>query len=199
MRRRTNRKQQILELATEAFSREGYDRVTIKQLADGCGITEPAIYRHFKSKDDIYITVLESLCDRLDSSEVFATLERVDDPDALLHGVAEHLLELHTRNQDIYRLLLYAMLRGHDRARQIFELIRGNYVKFLVKQLDRLYQMGVIVEKNNEMTARCFVGMVLDCAMGLSLYKGYQGRTYKPSDIIANNVPIYVRGLKVSQ
>jgi len=199
MRHRSNRKQQILELATEAFSREGYDKVTVKQLAEGCGITEPAIYRHFKSKDDIYIAVLESLCDRLDSSEVFATLEHADDPDILLHGVAKHLLEFHTQNQDICRLLLYAVLRGHDRARQIFELIRGSYVKFLIKQLDRLHQAGVIVEKNNEITARCFVGMVLDCAMGLSLYKGFQGRPYDPSDIIANNVPIYVRGLKVSQ
>jgi AcrR family transcriptional regulator len=196
MKHRSDRKQQILGLATEAFSRQGYDKVTVKQLADGCGITEPAIYRHFKSKDDIYIAVLESLCDRLDSSEVFATLEQVDDPDILLHGVAEHLLEFHTQNQDICRLLLYAVLRGHERARQIFELIRGNYVKFLVDQLDRLQQMGVTVEKNNEITARCFVGMVLDCAMGLSLYKGLQGRTYEPSAIIANNVPIYVRGLK---
>ena len=74
-------------------------------------------------------------------------------------------------------------------------MIRGNYVKFLIRQLDRLYEAGVIVEKNNEITARCFVGMVLDCAMGLSLYKGLQGRTYEPDSIIANNVPIYVRGL----
>ena len=196
MKHRSDRKQQILELATEAFSREGYDKVTVKQLADGCGITEPAIYRHYKSKDDIYIAVLESLCDRLDSREVFAALEQVDDPEALLQGVSEHLLQFHTENQDIYRLLLYAVLRGHDRARQIFELIRGNYVKFLIRHLDRLYEMGVIVEKNNEITARCFVGMVLDCAMGLSIYKGYQGRIYEPAEIIANNVPIYVRGLK---
>ncbi len=194
-----NRKQQILELATEAFSRDGYDKVTVKQLADGCGITEPAIYRHFKSKDDIYIAVLESLCDRLDSSEVFASLEEADNPETLLRGVSEHLLAFHTANQDICRLLLYAVLRGHQRAQQIFALIRGNYVQFLVKHLDRLYEMGVIVEKNNEITARCFVGMVLDCAMGLSLYKSFQGRTYDPDVIIDNNVPIYVRGLSVSQ
>jgi AcrR family transcriptional regulator len=199
MKQRSNRKQQILELATEAFSREGYDKVTVKQLADGCGITEPAIYRHYKSKDEIYIAVLESLCDRLDSSELFARLAQTNDPDTLLRGVSEHLLEFHTANQDMCRLLMYAVLRGHERARQIFGLIRGNYVDFLVKQLTRLHEMGAIVEKNNEITARCFVGMVLDCAMGLSLYKGLQGHTYEPNEIIANNVPIYVRGLSVTK
>lgn len=197
MRQRSDRKQQILELATEAFSREGYDKVTVKQLADGCGITEPAIYRHYKSKEEIYLAVLESLCDRLDSTELFAELEQVNDPETLLRGVSEHLLEFHTRNQDICRLLLYAVLRGHERARQIFGLIRGNYVTFLAAQLDRLYEQGVIIEKNNEITARCFVGMVLDCAMGLTLYKGLQNRSFEPSVIVANNVPIFVRGLEV--
>ena len=74
MKQRADRKQQILQLATEAFSREGYDKVTVKQLADGCGITEPAIYRHYKSKDAIYIAVLESLYDRLDSRELFSRI-----------------------------------------------------------------------------------------------------------------------------
>jgi len=61
MKPKINRKEQILQFATEAFSRDGYDRVTVKQLADKCGITEPAVYRHFESKDAIYVAVLESL------------------------------------------------------------------------------------------------------------------------------------------
>ena len=69
MKPKIDRKLQILQFATEAFSRDGYDKVTVKQLADRCGITEPAIYRHFASKDAIYIGVLESLRDRLQYEE----------------------------------------------------------------------------------------------------------------------------------
>lgn len=198
MKQKFNRKKQILDLATEAFSRSGYDRVTVKQLADGCGITEPAIYRHFASKDAIYIAVLESLRDRLEFQELFDRLEKENDIETLLKTLAKHIIAFYTENADIYRLLLYAALRGHDRAKRIFELIRGPYVKFLILQFERLQRQGLIIEKQNEITARCFTGMVFDCAMGNSLWKGMQGQTYAPDVIVNNNVPIYVRGLKVT-
>jgi AcrR family transcriptional regulator len=190
-----NRKQQILELATELFGREGYDKVTVKRLADACGITEPAIYRHFRSKEDIYISVLESLKGRLDYQETFARLEDETNIETLLKTLAEHIIDFYSHNADIYRLLLFAALRGHDRAKRIFDMIRGTYVRFLVKQLDRLRREKLIIEKNNEITARCFIGMVFDCAMGMTLWKGMQGRSYEPRQVIANNVPIYSRGL----
>ena len=191
-----NRKQQILEFATEAFSRDGFDRVTVKQLADQCGITEPAVYRHFPSKDAIYIAVLESLRDRIEYEELFSRLENENDLETLLNSVAGHIIAFYTENSDMYRLLLYAALRGHERAKRIFELIRGNYVRFLAAQFDRLEKSGTIVAKQHELTARCFVAMVFDCALSYTLWKGFQGKTYDPQAVVANNVPIYVRGLK---
>jgi AcrR family transcriptional regulator len=199
MKPKINRKEQILALATEAFSRDGYDRVTVKQLADGCGITEPAIYRHFESKDAIYISVLESIRHRLDNKELFARLEKEDNLEKLLGDTAHHIIGFYTQNADIYRLLLYAALRGHDRAKRIFELIRGTYVQFLTRQLDRLQTQGITVEKQNEITARCFVGMVFDCAMGYSLFRGLQGQLFAPEETVANNIPIYVKGLSTNE
>ena len=196
MKPKINRKEQILQFATEAFSRDGYDRVTVKQLADRCGITEPAVYRHFESKDAIYVAVLESLPKRLRYQELFDQLASEDDLEVIFKSVARHIIAFYTENADIYRLLLYAALRGHDRAKRIFELIRGPYVKFLQAQFDRLQAQGKIVQKQNEITARCFVGMVFDCAMGNSLWKGLQGKSYDPETIVNNNIPIYVRGLK---
>ena len=191
-----NRKQQILDYATEDFSRDGYDRVTVKQLADRCGITEPAVYRHYPSKDAIYLAVLESLRDRIDYKDLFERMEKEDDLEAMLSAIAAHIIALYTENADIYRLLLYAALRGHDRAKRIFELIRGTYVKFLTAQLERLRNEGLIIDKNYELTARCFVAMVFDCALSYTLWKGFVGKSYDPKTVVANNVPIYVRGLK---
>jgi AcrR family transcriptional regulator len=191
-----DRKEQILELATEMFGREGYDKVTVKRLADACGVTEPAIYRHFKSKEAIYLTVLESLKGRLDYRETFSLLENEPDVEVLLKTLAAHIIDFYTENADIYRLLLFAALRGHDKAKRIFDVIRGTYVRFLIKQLDRLFEEKHIIKKNNEITARCFIGMVFDCSLGMTLWKGMQGKAYDPTEIIANNVPIYSRGLK---
>lgn len=185
----------ILDAATHLFSREGYERVTTKQLADSSGVTEPALYRHFKSKEDIYDAVLEGIGERLQQKEIFDSLRATEEVEVLLRRIAEHIIEFVAENDDIYRLLLYAALAGHSRAKRSYQMIRGNYVKFLTQQLDRLFKADLIVEKNNEITSRCFIGMVFDCALGVTLWRNYIGKVYDPADVIANNIPIYARGL----
>ncbi|MCK4572735.1 MAG: TetR/AcrR family transcriptional regulator [candidate division Zixibacteria bacterium] len=192
---KTDRKTQILTEATRLFSESGYDKVTVKQLADACGITEPALYRHYSSKEAIYDAVLDSISKRLNYDELFEQLGKTNDVEVLLKSIANHILDYFSENQDVYRLLLYSALRGHTKSKQVYQAIRGTYVRFLYTQLDRLYEMGSIINKNNEMTARCFIGMVFDCALGVTLWKGFQGKQFDPPDVIANNVPIYVRGL----
>ena len=191
-----SRSEQIIEEATTLFSRYGFKDVTVKQLAVACGITEAALYRHFSSKRAIYTAVLEAMENRLVQPHVLDAIAEAEQIDELLRGLAEHILEFFTNNEDLYRLLLYSVLEGHERSARVFDMIRGRYIRFLVKHLDGLYESGEIVQKNNEITARCFVGMVFDCALGFSLWKGMQGRVYEPAAVIANNIPIYAKGLR---
>jgi len=191
-----NRRSQILQEATRLFSKRGYDNVSMKEIAGVCGITEPAVYRHFESKDAVYEAVLESLEARLHEDNFFKRLEREADIDTLLEELAKHILDFYCSNEDSCRLLLYSALTHHKKARSVFKAIRGTYVSFLIKQLDRLYSEKKIVKKNNTITARCFVGMIFECAMSMTVWRGFQGRSFDPNDVVANNVPIYARGLK---
>ncbi|NOY88497.1 MAG: TetR/AcrR family transcriptional regulator [FCB group bacterium] len=192
----TERKKQILQEATRLFSESGYTKVTIKQLAEACGITEPALYRHFESKEAIYNGVLDGIENRLTSQTFFDQFEKEQDLETLLKNFSYHIIDFFTKNEDVYRLLLYSSLSEHSKAKEVFQNIRGAYVKFLYKKLDQLAQQNMIAQKNNELTARCFTGMVFDCALSITLWRSYQGKYYKPKDVIANNVPIYVKGLQ---
>jgi len=55
----TARQKEITEVALELISEKGIQGLTIKNLAKKIGITEPAIYRHYDSKTDILIAVLD--------------------------------------------------------------------------------------------------------------------------------------------
>jgi len=191
----SERKTQILEEATRLFSADGYDGMTMKQLAGACGITEPALYRHFQSKESLYDAVLDAVAERLDTEEFIGTFDETADLEAILTGLSEHIIDFYTRHADIYRLLLFSALGGHAKAKQVFNIIRGAYIKFLVRHLDRLQSEGKVFARSNHITARCFIGMVFDCAMAKTLWKGFHGKSYRPNEIIANNVPIYIRGL----
>ena len=193
----TDRKAQIIEEASKLFAKEGFDGVTVRILAAACGISEPALYRHFASKEAIFDAVLSGIPKQLDTAELFEKLSSEDDLESLLKGLAGEIIRFYSNNVGLYRLLLFAVLGKHPMAGKVFNQIRGTYVKFLIDQLDRLHAKDLIVEKNNIITARCFIGMVFDCSLSTTLWKGFLGKSYKQEDIIDNNIPIYVRGLKI--
>ncbi len=190
-----SRKQQIIAEATRLFSKLGYDSVTTKELALACGVSEPALYRYFPSKEAIYDEVLNSLESRLEVRDLFARLAGETDVERLLSELAGQILEFFKANQDIYRLMLYSALCGHAKAKKVYRAVRGTYVDFLTEQFNRLRAANVIVTKNNEITARCFVGMVFECAMSATLFSGFLGKRYQPSEVVQNNISIFSRGL----
>jgi hypothetical protein len=46
------------------------------------------------------------------------------------------------------------------------------------------------------LTARAFVGLVMGCALSCNLWSELGHQNPNPMDLIANNVPIFVRGLR---
>lgn len=59
MQQFTGRQIEIMEAATNRISKFGIQNLTIKTLAEDIGLSEPALYRHFKSKNEILLSLLE--------------------------------------------------------------------------------------------------------------------------------------------
>ena len=54
----TTTKQRILAEAVRLFSREGYEAVSVEQIAKAVGIKAPSLYKHYTSKRDIFDSIL---------------------------------------------------------------------------------------------------------------------------------------------
>ena len=52
--------QKILEKALELFSTQGYDSVSVSEIAKAVGIKAPSLYNHFPSKQAIFEAIVES-------------------------------------------------------------------------------------------------------------------------------------------
>lgn len=69
MRQLTGRQREIIEAALDIIAGQGIQRMTVKNLARAVGVSEPALYRHFKSKFNILLSILVQY--RLDLVELF--------------------------------------------------------------------------------------------------------------------------------
>lgn len=54
-------KERILRTALELFARDGYEAVSVSDIAGALGMTKGALYRHYRSKRDIFECILERM------------------------------------------------------------------------------------------------------------------------------------------
>jgi AcrR family transcriptional regulator len=109
----SNTREKILDIALELFSTQGYDKTSLREIAERLGFSKAAIYYHFASKEDILLALhkrlhdfgrgaLETLGQVGATTEVWAELL-----DRLTGEMLEHrsLFILHERNQAAFEAL----------------------------------------------------------------------------------------------
>lgn len=106
-------RERILDIAQDLFCTQGYDKTSLRQIADELGFSKAAIYYHFESKEDILMALhmrihefgkdaLTALGEGAVSAETWASLL-----DQLVDQMVEHrkLFLLHERNQAAFEAL----------------------------------------------------------------------------------------------
>jgi len=72
----SKRQKEIVEAALKLISEGGIQALTMKNLANVLGITEPALYRHFENKHDILLNVL--LYFKEETESIFSDIMKSD-------------------------------------------------------------------------------------------------------------------------
>ncbi|MFE7776452.1 TetR/AcrR family transcriptional regulator [Streptomyces sp. NPDC057445] len=63
---RGNTRQRIQDVALELFAEHGYEKTSLREIAEKLQVTKAALYYHFKTKEDIVISLFEDLTRPID-------------------------------------------------------------------------------------------------------------------------------------
>ena len=86
MARPPGTKQRILQTARDLFARKGVQKTSLQEIADELGITKPALYYHFSSREELVRSIMQPL---IDDGEAFVSEQEARaevEPHALLEG-----------------------------------------------------------------------------------------------------------------
>jgi AcrR family transcriptional regulator len=130
------RREQILTAAAELFARHGFHGVGIDDIGAAVGISGPALYRHFRSKDAMLGEMLTSISERLlDGGQ--SRVDVAQDPECALRELVRWhvdfalddpaLITVHVRN--------LANLTDPDRRR--VRALQRRYVEVWVETIRR--------------------------------------------------------------
>ncbi|MBB2915289.1 AcrR family transcriptional regulator [Streptosporangium becharense] len=91
----------IQEVARELFLKQGVQNTSLKHIADRLGITKPALYYHFASRDDLLKSIVQPF---LDDMEAFLTDREPTGRRQLL----EEYFDVIWRHRDVFTVFLQA-------------------------------------------------------------------------------------------
>ncbi|MEU8848318.1 helix-turn-helix domain-containing protein [Streptomyces sp. NPDC048564] len=60
-RRRGDTRQRIQDVALELFAEQGYEKTSLREIAERLEVTKAALYYHFKTKEEIIVSLFEDL------------------------------------------------------------------------------------------------------------------------------------------
>ncbi|WP_406465494.1 TetR/AcrR family transcriptional regulator [Streptomyces sp. NBC_01622] len=59
--RRGDTRQRIQDVALELFAEQGYEKTSLREIAEHLDVTKAALYYHFKTKEEILVSIFEDL------------------------------------------------------------------------------------------------------------------------------------------
>ncbi|MEU8332609.1 helix-turn-helix domain-containing protein [Micromonospora sp. NPDC048839] len=68
-------RERIKAVALELFTEQGYEKTSLREIAERLNVTKAALYYHFKSKDDIVASFVEDRLDRMDELNAWAATQ----------------------------------------------------------------------------------------------------------------------------
>lgn len=144
-------KEEIKLKAFELMARQGIKSISMRQIAEACGVSKPVLYYYFKDKDDLLFQMIK---ERLD--EINKVLNQGLEKDLFLQDLLKTLLYSHFivksdfKETSSFLLHLSVYVRGNKTLENKLLNIRKEANEAIYKMLNLQYKKGRLTKKNRE-------------------------------------------------
>ncbi len=186
------RQGEIIRVAVELAAEKGVDGVTTQDMADAMQVTQGAIFKHFATKDDIWVGVMQWIRDRLMSVLEKAASEATGPVDAIERMFFAHITFI-GKHPAIPRVLFSELLhRKNSKLRELIQTIIAGYETKIADLLETAKTQGIVSpELDSKSAAVLYIGMIQGLVMQVSIFGGK--RTLL--DEARKTFPIFLHGI----
>ena len=134
-----NTKDLLLAEALKLFSAKGYDSVTVAMIAENCSIKAPSLYKHYKSKREIFDAVYEKALNKYDS---FITSIKINEDEItslnsdILFSKLKAVIRFFTHDEEIVMLRKLMKLSNDSNIRAAYS---ERFFDFVINYHKRLF------------------------------------------------------------
>ena len=131
-------REKIIRIGAEIIVKEGLRRFTAKNIADRLGITDAAIFKHFKSMDDIILEIINKYVSRCSKSADEAIKKGKKAKDILEILLKEHIKVLE-ETKGAFPILCFELSRSENKQ---FQSILRNFIENYTDKISKIIEKG---------------------------------------------------------
>ena len=132
-----NRKEKILIVALHLFARDGYEAVSVSQIAGELDMTKGALYRHYKSKRDIFDCIVQRM-EQQDSEQA----RQNEVPEESIENVPEEYQNVSVEDFVGYSKSMFEYWTEDDFASSFRKML--TIEQFRSEEMQNLYQQYLV-------------------------------------------------------
>ena len=133
----SNRKEDILIVALHLFARDGYEAVSVSQIAGELDMTKGALYRHYKSKRDIFDCIVQRM-EQQDSEQA----RQNEVPEESIEKVPEEYQNVSVEDFVGYSKSMFEYWTEDDFASSFRKIL--TLEQFINEEMQNLYQQYLV-------------------------------------------------------
>lgn len=164
-----NTKKRILDEALTLFSEKGYANVFVAEIAEAVGIKAPSLYKHYKSKQDIFNAILDEMKQSYDNQAAMLNMNgnnaqadvmvfsAVSEDDLVKMGMGLFMYFLHDEYEQKFRKMLTVEQFGNKELADLFtKQYADDPLSYQSAMFSLLTANGILKEENPNVMALQF-------------------------------------------
>ncbi|WAH36074.1 TetR/AcrR family transcriptional regulator [Alicyclobacillus dauci] len=147
----TDKQIKIIQAAVEIFAEKGYSATSTSEIAQKAGVAEGTIFRHYKTKKDLLISIVTPIMSKLVAPFVLRDFHKVLESEYehfedFLRAVMRNRLEFGMKNAPIIKIMLHEIPFHPELQSQFREQIVPKVAQRLERIVEHFQANGELID-----------------------------------------------------
>ncbi|MCW9012251.1 MAG: TetR/AcrR family transcriptional regulator [Gammaproteobacteria bacterium] len=189
------RRESIIEAAKALFAQQGFHGVSIDEIVNKVGVSPAILYRHFKSKEELYQAVLQEFsCTR----ESYVETVVADDIsfEEVLRGMTRVFVNSIVNHPDLLKMEMHSQLKGDQASREFFLNRWKSFTDYIEYNLSELQTQEKIEPINVQAAALMYQGMIREVLLLKCLHPAERLEDMPIDNLVDELIKLFITTIK---
>ena len=178
------RQKQILDVAARIFSKKGFARTQVDEIANIAGLGKGTVYRYFKNKKDLFLSVVDRGIENL-KDLVLEAMAKEKEPLDKIKKAVETYLKFFEEHSNLIGILIHEQSEFQKRIQKRYF---DRYYEHINK-MEEVFHQGIVKNQIKKIDVKGAIAILTNMLNGLVYMWQIEGRKYP----IIKKLPVFLK------